>query len=127
MPGVLLSTRGAHNCGELSWRAWNALHHLQHPTCVSEETPLGLSPVLRTAGKFCGVMLVTTQETVSYSTPKNPTRLCHLLCQVLPTHLLKGHFFSKKLQLEVLTLLQRWETEAQGFLQLRNNNQISHI
>lgn len=97
---------------------------IQH---VSEETPLGLSPALRTAGQFCGVMLVTTQESVSYSTPKNPTRLCHLLYQVLPTHLLKGYFCSKKLQLEVLTLLRRWETEAQGFLQLRNDNQISHI
>lgn len=65
------------------------------------------------------------QESGSCSTPKSPTWLCHPLCQVLPAHLLKDHFCSKKLQLEVLTLLQKREMEAQGFLQLRNYNQIS--
>ena len=58
------------------------------------------------------------QQSVSYSAPKSSTRLCPLLCQVLLTHL-KCHFCSKKPQLEVLTSLQTWETEAQGFLQLR--------
>lgn len=58
LPWVLLSTRGAHNCWKLSWRDWNALHHLQHPTWVPEETSVGLSPVLQTMGQICGLMLV---------------------------------------------------------------------
>lgn len=124
LPWVLLSTRGAQNCWQLSWRAWNALEHLQHPTCVHEEAPVGLLSVLCAMGKCCGVVLVTpTRRVAPTQHPKAPPGSA--LCQVLPAHLLKDHFCSKKLQLEVLTLLQRWEMEAQGFLQIRNYNQIS--
>lgn len=120
LPQVLLSTRDAQNCWKLPWRAWNALHHLQHPMCVPE----GLSSVLHTMGQICGVMLVTPIRRVSPTQhPKPHQALPPPVSDPAYTPTERPLLF-QKLHLEVL---QTWEMEAQGSLQLRIYNQISHI
>lgn len=128
---------------KLSWRAWKALQNHQHPTHIPSTVRRHLWAFYQSCIQwdnlfFCGLMLATPHHSNSrvllihpYSIPKSPPPgSATQLCQVLPTHLLKDHFCSKKLPLKVLTLLQRQQTEAQGFLQqprLRNYEQISHL